>query len=201
MKQKFFTIPCILALAFALVFSACTKEGPPGATGPAGPAGPQGAAGAAGTAGTPGAPGAPGSANVIYSDWLNVTFEPNADSSAWSVDVPAPRLVDSILNKGDIKVYWNIGSDSANDQFIVALPIFDLFLASSYVTLNSYFSPGTITLISNFDLSSFKDNGKNTFQYRYVLIPGGTRAARSINGKTVNWSNYKEVQQYLGLRN
>jgi hypothetical protein len=189
----------ILFLASVFFMASCTKEG---ATGPAGPAGPQGANGAngangaPGAAGSPGATGAPGTANVIYSSWLNVTFDPaNADSSAWIAEITAPKLVDSILNKGAIKVYLNMGSDSTNGQVVVALPIYEPFLVGAII--NPYFSTQTITLIATDDVGTFTIRGFHHFQYRYVLIPGGIPSGRGI--KTVNWNNYSEVKTHLGI--
>lgn len=197
MKQKLFTIPSILLLAITILFASCSKEGPAGATGPAGPAGPQGPTGAAGATGLPGAPGAPGTANVIYSDWLNVTFS-GSDSTGWGADIPAPKLVDSILNRGEVKIYWNVGSDSTNDQLIVPLPVIDFFLTggNGFVTVNSYFSNQTISLLSNLDLSSFTLRTFHYSQFRYILIPGG-KAARLASG--IDWNDYKQVKKYLKL--
>jgi len=197
MKLKLFTLPCIFLLAITLMLASCAKEGPAGAQGPAGPAGPQGPAGPAGSNGAPGAPGAPGSANVIYSAWLNVTFRPaSADSSVWVAEIAAPRLVDSILNKGVMKVYVNAGSDSAASQFIVTLPTYDPFVLGAIVT--PYFSPQKITLVATDDMSSFKIRNYNYLQYRYVLVPGGTSTGRLAN--PIDWNDYKQVKEYLGLR-
>lgn len=198
MKHKLAPFYCTVIFAIAILFTSCTKEGPAGATGPAGPAGPTGAAGAPGVPGapgTPGAPGAPGTANVVYSAWLNVTFK-GADSTGWEAEVPAPQLVDSILNRGEIKVYCNLGSDSTNAKFVVPLPMFDLFLFGRLVTMNPYFSNQAITLISNVNLSSQKIRNFNYLQYRYILIPGG-KAARLASG--INWDKYDEVKKYLRL--
>jgi hypothetical protein len=196
MRHKLSAFYCTLFLAIAISFASCSKEGPAGATGPAGPAGPAGPPGAAGVPGTPGAPGAPGTANVIYSDWLNVTFT-GSDSTGWEATIPAPKLVDSILNRGEIKVYWNAGSDSTNSQFILPLPVFDLFLFGDLVTMNPYFSNQSIGLISNYNLSSRKVRNYNTLQYRYILIPGG-KAAREASG--VDWRDYNQVKKYLRLK-
>ena len=68
------------------------------------------------------------------------------------------------------------------------------------MSVNPYYSPQSILLLATHDLSSFIFNGFNNFQYRYVLIPGGTAARPGPNGKTIDWNNYKEVQQYLGLK-
>lgn len=193
MKLKFGK-PFFLLIALSLLFVGCSKTGP---TGPAGETGPQGPAGPAGAAGAPGAQGNPGTANVIYSPWLDVTFD-GSDSTGWFADIDAPKLVDSILNKGEIKVYSNFGSDSINSQFIVTLPVTsELYFTG--VTIQPYFAPQKITLVSTGDLSTFTNNGNKYLQYRYILIPGGTAAGRKPTGG-VNWNNYTEVKKYLGLK-
>ena len=198
MRKRLHFLPYLLGMAIIMSVSSC-KKGDTGPAGPAGAAGPTGATGASGPQGPAGAPGATGTANVIYSNWLNVKFAPaNADSSAWFANIAAPKLVDSILNKGEIKVYWNIGSDSTNDQFITPLPVIDLFLFGDLVSISTYFSPQTILLVGTHDLSSDSLRGYHYFQYRYILIPGGTKAGRGT--KDIDWNNYKEVQAYLGLK-
>jgi hypothetical protein len=192
MKTKL-TFPAIVLLAITIVFAYCTKEGP---AGPAGPQGAQGATGSTGAAGAQGPQGPAGTANVIYSNWIDVTYQ-GSDSTGWSAEIPATQLVDSIIDKGEIKVYWNIGSDSTNDQFVVALPIFDATLANQIITINNYFSPQTILLLSNLNLSSFTRGNFHHFRYRYILIPGGTAAGRAAN---IDWKNYEQVKKYLRLK-
>ncbi len=196
MRHNIYTKLSTFLLAITLIFASCQK----GDIGPTGPAGPAGAAGAAGPQGPKGDPGA---ANVIYSDWLDVTFDPNADSSAWVGEIPASKLTDSILNSGDIKVYFNAGSDSTDSQFVMTLPIYEPFLLGAII--NPYYTSQLITLVSTADVSSFTDNGNNYFQYRYVLIPGGIKALHPIriNSETntrINWDDYKQVKKFLGLK-
>jgi hypothetical protein len=124
--------------------------------------------------------------------------------------IPAPKLADSILNKGEIKVYFNAGNDAPGGQFVLSLPAYEPFLFTDTLShpltliINPYFTLDTISIISNFDISSFKDNnGNNNFQFRYILIPGGTTALPvSANGtkKSINWNDYNEVKAYLGLK-
>jgi hypothetical protein len=191
--RPFLTVFSLLA-ATALIFTQCKK----GDTGPAGPSGPAGPAGAAGATGPQGPAGATGTANVVYSDWMNVTFAPaTPDTAAWIAEIAAPKLVDSILNKGEVKVYWDLGSDSANSRFITPLPVIDLFLFGTLVSVNPYLSRQSITILATHDVSSFTDNGNHYFQYRYILIPGGTHARM---GKPINWKDYNEVKEYLGLK-
>jgi hypothetical protein len=194
MKHRLFTIPCIFLLMITLFVTSCTKEGPAGATGPAGPAGPAGPTGAAGVPGAAGTPGAPGTANVIYSPWLDVAFTPNTDSSAWTAQINAPLMVDSILNKGEVKVYLNAGKDSTTRNLIVSLPIFDVFLTGEII--NVYFQTQRIILAATGDVGTFTSGGAKYFQYRYVLIPGG-KAARMASG--IDWSKYDQVKKYLRL--
>jgi len=193
MKQKFLGIPCLLVIAFTFIIVSCSK------TGPTGPAGQAGAAGPQGNPGPTGATGATGTANVIYSPWLDVTFQGD-DTTGWIAQIAAPKLVDSILNKGDIKVYFNAGSDSTNSDLIVPLPVTDAFLTGAII--NAYFQPQVIILASTADVSSFTDNGNHYFQFRYILIPGGTTALPvSANGSNgINWNDYNQVKKYLGLK-
>ncbi len=201
MRQKFLTIPCILFLAITVLVASCSKEGPAGPAGAAGPAGP---AGPAGAPGVPGAAGATGTANVIYSAWIDVKYNPVTqttggviDTVAWVAEIPAPKLTNDILTKGEIKVYFNAGTAAAPNVF--PLPLFDAFALTGVFNVNLYYSVGLINLYSTDDASTFTDAGNKVWQYRYILIPGGTTARPAPGAKTVDWNNYKEVQQYLGL--
>ncbi|HEX8174310.1 MAG TPA: hypothetical protein VF543_04225, partial [Pyrinomonadaceae bacterium] len=70
----------------------------------------------------------------------------------------------------------------------------------SGILTNVYFARNTISLFANSDLSTYTENGNKFYQFRYVLIPGGTAAGRKPNGSTVDWNNYAEVKRYLGLK-
>ena len=176
------------ALAIALVFTACKK----GDTGPEGPAGPQG------NAGPPGPKGDTGVANVIYSNWLDVSFDPlttgGGDTVAFDATILAPKLTADVINKGDVKVYFN--ANIATDPFIWPLPITDLFAFTSILNLNVAFSVGEIYMYSDTDASSFTTTqNQKAWQFRYIIIPGG-RPARSA----IDWNNYEQVKNYLGLK-
>ncbi|HUQ64851.1 MAG TPA: hypothetical protein VM101_01765 [Flavitalea sp.] len=177
-KPLFYPLIVIFSLAFLV---ACSK----GDAGPAGPAGPSGPAGPAGPSGPT------GTANVIYSDWLDVTFEPNADSSNWNASIPAPALSADILNQGEIKVYINF--NTASDPVVFPLPYFD-----GAVIINPVFFTDTIALVSTVDAGTISDTGGKFFQYRYVLIPGGQLANIPAN---VNLDKYADVKKYFKLTN
>lgn len=166
-------------LAASLLFVACEKEGPAGPQGPAGPAGPQGPV---------------GSPNVVYSNWLDVTFAGGTDTTYWEAQIPAPRLVDSILARGDVKVFVNLGTAASPQVFPLPLDAFVFQLI-----LTPYFEVGKINLLSTENVSTqTTTGGQKTLQYRYILIPGGVSAGgRTMN---INWNNYAEVKAYLGLK-
>jgi len=198
MRKTLRLLPHILSIALVVGIVSCSKDGP------AGPAGATGPAGAQGPAGSQGPAGQPGTANVIYSDWLDVIYQPVKDTNngvvdtlAWVATLPAAGITNDILAKGEVKVYFNASDSTA--PAIFALPITDLFALTGVLNINLYLTAGTINLYSTEDASTFTDTGSGSkvWQYRYLIIPGGTHA-RTMK---IDWNNYKEVQAYLGLKN
>jgi hypothetical protein len=183
MKQHLFSVST-LVLAMALVFSACSKEGPAGPAGPQGPAGPTGPAGAAGVAGPA------GTANVIYSAWLDAT--PTAitigQDNFFADTIAVPKLDANILATGMVKVYFNFGTAAAPD--ITALP--DVI----YAPINPYFGIGRIDFLALFNFATgTNQQGQKQNQIRYVLIPGGVPARNNVD-----WNDYAAVQAFLNLK-
>ena len=170
-------------LAIALSVTAC-KKGDPGPKGDAGPAGPNGNTGAKGDKGDNGA------SAVSYSPWLDLTFTEDTTNDIFFNLITEPKITDDILSKGEIKVFWNFGSPA--DKFIVPLPF------SGNFSIQSFYTAGQIELDASTDVSSFTDASNNKrFQFRYVIIPGGTALRTSTK---INWNNYEEVKAYLGLK-
>jgi hypothetical protein len=198
MRKTLQLLPFVLGMALITVIISCSKEGPAGPAGAAGPAGPSGPSGPAGPAGQP------GSANVIYSSWLDVAFTAvkdtqtngTIDTIAWTGRLNAAKLDTAILNRGEIKVYLNAGTSTS--PFVTPLPLTDFAYYYLFIgSLNPYFSPGRIDFLSTDDASTETFQGAKYYQYRYILIPGGTTARTA---QKINWNNYKEVQAYLGLK-
>ena len=188
MKKLTLQIAAIAFVAVSILFASCSKEGPAGATGPAGAAGPAGGQGPAG------AKGDDGTANVIYSEWLDVTYEEVDEDEDGTTDfflanIDAPMLDAGILSSGEIKVYFNFGT--ADDPYILPLPYSNLILPAFYLN--------TIELSAGSDFSTTTNNdGDKIGQYRYILIPGGTAARKA--GLTVDWNDYNQVKKYLNLK-
>jgi hypothetical protein len=180
------------------IFTQCQK----GDVGPAGPAGPTGSAGAAGSPGATGPKGDTGTANVIYSAWLDVTYngldtvhnnDGTIDTVLWGASITANKLTQPILDRGEIKVYMKWGTLTNPD--IAPLPILDPFFTG--LIINPEFLLQKIDLYSNFNASTFTDQGQKYLQYRYILIPGSV--AGRLSKPAVDWNNYNAVKAYLGL--
>ena len=189
MKHSFLRCTSVLVLSVALCFTACKKgdAGPAGETGAPGPAGPTGANGSTGKTGT---------ANVIYSAWIDVAF--SAVDTFFEASITAPKIVDSIIQKGEVKVYWNINTATA--PAIVSLPYADrgLIFGAADLVVFPIIQSGTIFLESNYNVGTRPSNADpnvKVWQYRYIIIPGGVTARSAVN-----WNDYKQVQQYLGLK-
>lgn len=194
MKRIFCSVKApLLFLAVALLMASCGKDGSTGpkgdtgATGPAGPAGPK---------------GDDGTANVIYSDWLTVAFKPDTvhdtqgaiDTLGFYADIDIAKLDETLISTGELKVYLNFNTPA--DPVVTSLPYFDVY---SGLNITATFFTGGVELYSNGDASTWTDNSSNLrWQYRYVLIPGGTAARKA---KTVDMSDYKAVKAWLGLKN
>jgi hypothetical protein len=131
---------------------------------------------------------------VVYSTWQDVTFTPQVptpgDTTGWAATINAPKLVDSILNRGEIKVYVNFGTTATPSVF--ALPITSEL---GFIIL-PYFQVGKINLLSDLNAGTEIDAGQKYFQYRYILIPGVVPGRLA----TVDWNNYEAVKKYLNLK-
>ena len=183
----------VVLFAITLLLSNCGKKGDPGAEGPAGQNG------AAGPAGPAGPKGDAGTANVIYSDWLDVAYLPDTvhngntiDTVGFMATISAPKLDMDILTKGEIKVYVNFRTSA--DPIVYPLPYVDIIFEG--ISISPAFYLQTIDLYANADASTVTENGTKFLQYRYILIPGGTKASR----KMVDLNNYNEVKKFYGLR-
>jgi len=184
MKHNSFLVICFLLLTGSFIIS-CEKEGP---AGPAGAQGPQGTPGSAGAPGPTGPAGPAGSANVIYSNWTDVVYEEDTVDGGWFGEMEAVKLDSAMLATGEMRVYANAGT--ASNPVVISLPYGQEILP--------IFVKGGIVLSAADDYSTYINAGQRYWQYRYILIPGGTRGQ---NGLKIDWDNYKQVQATLGIVN
>jgi len=191
--EKTVLIPLVLlsGLFFVMFMISCGKQGGVGPAGPAGSTGPVGPAGPKGDS---------ASGSVIYSDWLDVTYQADTvhtpqgkiDTIGYYGDISVPKLTQALLSTADVKVYINTSDTSA--PLIYPLP----YNGSSglYISISAYTQ--IIQLYSNGNVSTILSNGKKIQQYRYMIVPGNTKATTSDK---VKWSDYTAVKAYLGLNN
>ncbi|WP_431213394.1 hypothetical protein ACQ86N_00125 [Puia sp. P3] len=184
--------PLVLSGLFLVIFIvSCGKQGgtgPAGATGATGPAGPAGPAGPKGDS---------ASGSVIYSDWMDVNFLPDTVHTAGKIDtigyyaiISVPKLTTAMLSNSDVKVYINT-SDITN-PLIYPLP----YSGTSGLNIELSAYAQNIQLYSNGQVSTVTSNGKKIQQYRYMIVPGNTKAS---TGSNVKWSDYTAVKAFLGL--
>lgn len=182
--SAYFFFACMLAMAVAV--TSCSKDGDTGPAGPAGEVGPEGPGGPAGEKGDTGV------ANVIYSDWLDVTFSLDTAAGSYFVDIDAPKLTADVIATGLVKTYINIGTSA--DPVVMSLPY-----NSSTIIIREYLLEGFIELLSNANMSTYTaEDGTKSGQVRYVIIPGGTAARTS---KAIDWNDYAQVKAYMGWKN
>jgi hypothetical protein len=178
-------LSCLLA---ALLLIGACKKGDPG---PQGEKGDKGDTGAPGATGATGSKGDAGTANVLYSDWLDLGFAQDP-SGVFFTQIEVDKLTEDILSKGEIKVYVNLGTVA--EKVVFALP-----LISGTTQITPLYAPGVIELDATKNVSTLVNTqtGEKSRQYRYVLIPGGAHVRMN---KQINWNNYEEVKTYLGLK-
>ncbi|QJB32636.1 hypothetical protein HF329_15430 [Chitinophaga oryzae] len=201
MKRLLHSLPFLLLIATAVLLTAsCSKDGDPGPAGQQGQKGDKGDKGDPGPGGPGGPQGEPGTANVIYSDWLDIAYKPDTvhtaggrvDTIGYFAFAAAAKLTADILNKGEVKVYINF--TGAADPTITSLP----YTEPDGVFIRYVAYQQTLEFYSNINAGTFTDNtGAKRLQYRYILIPGGTAARKS---NTIDWNDYKAVKAYLGLK-
>ena len=176
-------LSCLLAAA--VLIGACKKGDP-------GPAGEKGDKGDTGAQGATGGKGDAGTANVLYSDWLDLGFSQDQTSGVFFAQITEAKVTEDLLSKGEIKVFINLGT--AAQKVVVPLPF-----VSGDVQITPAYAVGVIELDANVNASTATDQttGSKFRQYRYVLIPGGAHVRMN---KQINWNNYEEVKNYLGLK-
>ena len=171
----------MLVVMSAVIFmDACKAEkGEIGPIGLTGANGTNGAVGAKGDKGDKGDAGATGTANVIYSDWINISFA--GSGTSYIGNITAPKITQEMLDKADIRVYWK------ESGRVLTLPYAETVGTTTY-TVHQRFYVGKIELKSSYALSPQL--------MRYVIIPGGVPSGRMASLKDMS---YEEVKALYNL--
>ena len=179
--KKISILLATIIVAFFAGLQSCSKagEGTVGPAGPAGATGPAGPAGAAGANGGTGAQGQAGTANVLYSDWLDLI--PNKLPSR-ETTITAPRITQNVIDNSDVRVYIRIGVNN-----VFPLPYSDL---TYWLLLGKI----TIQVAGNSTINT-------GIKIRYVIIPGGTSiGAGRKAAPEVDLNDYQAIKTYYNLK-
>lgn len=170
----------MMVLSAILVISCSAEDGTDGAIGPQGP---QGEQGVQGEQGPQGEPGEDGNANVIASDWFNVSWSFSPAAFALH-DEPVTDITAQDLEDSVILVYFETGA------FVYPLPV----TWTSTSTVNFAFQPGLIRLYFRAETSSTPPEGRA----RYIVIPS---SSLSSTAKSLDYykMSYQEVMDHFGL--
>src|SRR5690625_1403601 len=175
-------------------------QGPKGDQGEPGPEGPQGPKGDQGEPGPEGPQGEPGTANVIYTEWINIGFSGSQGSiprsprsylgrnyTAYEFEIP--ELTQEIIDQGTVLVYMKMGPRNVNG-LITQLP-FTLGntdgTTDSTIYITYTLTNGLVRVLSQYLDTNTAFNMVETTDFRFVLIPGGTAAAYSFDSDDVEY--------------
>ncbi|HWK05774.1 MAG TPA: hypothetical protein VNS58_19170 [Puia sp.] len=165
----------LLSLFTLLLFSSCKK----GDTGPAG------ATGAAGATGSAGPTGATGSANVIYSAWFTpATYVKDTVFGTYGFiyDKATTDITQPVLDSGVVLVYGKLDGYITSvwpTAQVAVLPINITYMIGSSPNIDTWSALATLgnlriqlqSSLNAYDLIS------TLHQFRYIIIPGGTKSA------------------------
>ncbi|MEM7381621.1 MAG: hypothetical protein AAF361_10555 [Bacteroidota bacterium] len=179
-----------LVICIMLIMSCSAEDGEDGAIGPQGPQGEQGPEGEQGQTGT---------ADVLYSDWIEVLISDwippaTVPSNFRDTSINAPEITEEHLNTALILVYERfIGlpvphavplpwmDDAGYERSVDLITVGEIHLLFRRVNL----VPSTIV--------------PNTSHYRYIIIPGGIPLNGKSNQVDLTKMSYLEVVEYLGI--
>lgn len=187
----------LILLSFVFVWS-CKQ-------GDVGPKGDTGATGATGPTGATGATGATGTANVIYSTWFTTTAWTKTTLFGvdnFDFDKAVPGITTDILEKGVVLVYGKLNGYNSTLGLLnnpVQLPYTVVY--KSGITLNSDFwsfitSAGNLKMKFISDQNLYSSGPATTYQFRYIIVPGGVAGGRlqSLKGMT-----YQEIKALYNI--
>jgi len=159
----------MLLAAGVLIFSGCTKTGPPG---PTGPQGPQGAA------------GPQGNANVIGSDPFTVSAW-SKNGNSYYADFSSSDITKDIVEYGVVSIFklYDLGRGEEWS------PLPDI--NGNVATVFNFFSGGFSIYVQNTDGTTTSHPGSVTF--RMVVIAPAFKQAHP----NTDWHNYKQVMAVL----
>ena len=167
--------------------------------------------------GDTGPAGATGTANVIYSDWFTpASYKKDTifGTYGFSADKAVTALTQPIVDSGTVIVFGKLDGYISSvwpTAQVSALPISITYMDGSSPNIDTWSALITTGNLRIRLVSSLNAYGSvsNAHQFRYIIIPGGTKATASLRPGQVtgrgnvllNYSqmSYEEVCQQLGV--
>lgn len=146
-----------------------------GATGGRGAKGERGDAGPQGPAGAKGAQGAAGVGNVIYSGWIDPASL--SETPDGKLEINAPKLTSEVLDHGEVYLYLRVANNPSHVFHVDT----DFTIDGINIPLVYSLGVGKIWIENRGPSLSDETDPIIYFEYRYVLIPGGTAGVSGIN--------------------
>ncbi|HMH23128.1 MAG TPA: hypothetical protein VK563_15195 [Puia sp.] len=186
-------LPVLTIIVASLLIVSCKK----GDTGPAGVAGPA------------------GTANVIYSAWFTpatYTKETIFGTYGFKYDKAITEITQKILDSGTVITFGKLNGYNPiiwpTDQ-IAQMPISLTYLSGTDANIDTWsalLSLGNLEIRLVSSLNAYS-NISNAHQFRYVIIPGGTKSTVALtklglvngNAGTFLQMSYAEICQRLGM--
>jgi hypothetical protein len=183
------TIAKLVTIVMIITLAACSDGDP----GPAGPQGQQGIVGEKGAQGPEGEKGDPGTANVIYSEWLDLEWNGINDPDYKTMRIQEPMITSEFVEKGGVSLFF---IRAVNEDITIVIPIPYQFgnvnLFSATQIISGVTTLGLIALSQ--DGSPISEDQFAGLKVRYVLIPGGTLTT----GGRVSYS-YESLQNLYNI--
>lgn len=177
----------ITIIVFALLgsLSALSCEGPTGSDGPAGPQGEPGPQGPKGDEGT---------ANVIFSDWMDIVWNTADSPTNRAMYIEEPRVLGDFMDNGTLIIYLKQSNPSLG-VVVLSLPYLQgtSYFYSVIADLPADDIAGILVIVRSTDGSTVTD--AEGVQLRYVLVPGGIPAKMPPDF----WKDYEAVSSYYGI--
>ncbi len=167
--------------------------------------------------GDTGPAGATGTANVIYSDWFTpATYKKDTvfGTYGFSADKAVTALTQQIVDSGTVIVFGKLDGYVTSvwpAAQVSALPISLTYMVGSTPNIDTWSALITTGNLRIRLVSSLNAYGSisNAHQFRYIIIPGGTKATASVTPGQItgrgnvlsNYSqmSYTEICQSLGV--
>lgn len=196
LDATFFTTAAKHFLMFLLLITiaSCADDGAPG---PKGDKGDTGETGAKGDKGEEGPQGPEGTANVMYSDWMEFNWNMTNDRTFKQMAIQEAAITDDFLESGGILLVYLRASNPNGQIFVTSLPY---FLGTTYLYAIASIIPdpdpnfpedfisgillNNVALDGSTTVTTFQDEPEGVdYEFRYILIPGGTPLPDTSNGR------------------